>query len=87
MSNFLKKGLIAAAAGAAAVITPMMAYADNVHIRVQAVLGTQTSEVAMLRDFMDDVTDLTNGEVTFEILPAGAVVGFVKHLMRLIWSY
>ena len=29
----------------------------------------------MLRDFVDDVTDLTNGEVTFEILPAGAVVG------------
>ena len=53
----------------------MMTYADNVHIRVQAVLGTQTSEVAMLRDFTDDVTDLTNGEVTFEILPASAVVG------------
>ena len=26
-------------------------------------------------DFMDDVTALTGGEVTFEILPAGAVVG------------
>lgn len=53
---------------------------NNLHIRVQAVLGTQSSEVAMLREFMDDVTDLTGGEVTFEVLPAGAVVGVSETL-------
>jgi TRAP-type mannitol/chloroaromatic compound transport system substrate-binding protein len=47
----------------------------KVHIRVQAVIGTQTTEVKMLKDFMSDVTALTGGEVTFEVLPAGAVVG------------
>ena len=41
-----------------------------VNIRVQAVIGTQTTEVKMLRDFMDDVTALTGGEVTYEVLPA-----------------
>ena len=53
---------------------------NPVNIRVQAVLGTQTTEVRMLRDFMDDVTKLTNGEVTFEVLPAGAVVGVKETL-------
>ena len=64
---------------AAAVLAVLMAatpaLAQKTHIRVQAVIGTQTSEVAMLREFMDDVTELTNGDVTFEVLPAGAVVG------------
>ena len=50
---------------------------NKVNIRVQAVIGTQTTEVKMLRDFMDDVTALTGGDVTFEVLPAGAVVGGV----------
>ena len=78
MSKFSKmiSGAAAAGVGLAMLAAPQMASAANeVHIRVQAVLGTQTSEVAMLREFMDDVTDLTGGEVTFEILPAGAVVG------------
>ena len=72
-TNF-KKGVLAAGVGAMAVLAPLMAAANEVHIRVQAVLGTQTTEVRMLRDFMDDVTALTGGEVTFEVLPAGAVV-------------
>ena len=78
--GILKKTMVAAGVGAAVMLAPVMASAKDVHIRVQAVLGTQTSEVAMLRDFMDDVTALTGGEVTFEILPAGAVVGVSETL-------
>ena len=80
LSNFLKKGLIAAAVGMAAVVMPMAAYADKVNIRVQAVIGTQTTEVKMLKDFMADVTALTGGDVTFEVLPAGSVVGVKETL-------
>lgn len=57
----------------AANITP--AWAKSVNIRVQSVIPAQADEVTMLKQFTDDVTALTNGEVTFEILPAGAVVG------------
>ena len=53
---------------------------NPVNIRVQAVIGAKSDEVAMLRDFMNDVTTLTNGEVTFEVLPAGAVVGVKETL-------
>ena len=44
-------------------------------IRVQSVIPAQADEVFMLNEFAKDVSDLTNGEVVFEILPAGAVVG------------
>ena len=71
----LKKGLIAVGLGAVTMLAPLAVAANEVHIRVQAVLNTQGTEVRMLRDFMDDVTALTGGEVTFEVLPAGAVVG------------
>ena len=37
---------------------------NPVNIRVQAVIGMQTTEVKMLKDFMADVTKLTDGEVT-----------------------
>ncbi len=53
---------------------------NPVNIRVQAVIGAKTDEVAMLKDFMADVTNLTDGEVTFEVLPAGAVVGVKETL-------
>jgi TRAP-type C4-dicarboxylate transport system substrate-binding protein len=66
--------------GAALVLTPMIAHAKKVHIRVQAIIGTQTTKVKMLKDFMSDVTALTGGEVTFEVLPAGAVVGVKETL-------
>jgi TRAP-type mannitol/chloroaromatic compound transport system substrate-binding protein len=46
-----------------------------VSIRVQSVIPNSADEVVMLQSFAQDVSDLTNGEVTFEILPAGAVVG------------
>ena len=71
----MKSGIAALCIGAAMVLTPVIAHAKKVHIRVQAVIGTQTTEVKMLKDFMSDVTALTGGDVTFEVLPAGAVVG------------
>ena len=56
------------------------AWAKSVNIRVQSVISSQADEVTMLKAFTDDVTALTNGEVTFEILPAGAVVGVKETL-------
>ena len=82
MSNLIKLTSVLATAsfGIAMLASPIIAQAKDVHIKVQAVIGTQTTEVRMLRDFMDDVTALTNGEVTFEVLPAGAVVGVKETL-------
>ena len=51
-----------------------LAYAETV-IRVQSVISSQADEVVILKDFAQDVYDLTNGEVKIEVLPAGAVVG------------
>ena len=65
----LTSAVAAAGVGLAMMATPILAQANEVHIKVQAVLGTQTTEVKMLRDFMDDVTALTGGDVTFEVLP------------------
>ena len=64
MSKLTKLTSAAAAAGVglAMLATPIVAQAKEVHIKVQAVIGTQTTEVRMLRDFMDDVTALTGGE-------------------------
>ena len=76
----LTSAFAAASVGLAMLATPIVAQANQVHIKVQAVLGTQTTEVKMLRDFMDDVTALTGGDVTFEVLPAGAVVGVKETL-------
>ncbi len=53
---------------------PFAATAETL-IRVQSVIPTSADEVVMLEDFAADVTALTNGEVRFEVLPAGAVVG------------
>ena len=75
-----RKGLAAACVGASVLLAPAMAQAKEVNIKVQAVIGTQTTEVRMLKDFMADVTALTGGEVTFEVLPAGAVVGVKETL-------
>ena len=47
----------------------------EVKIRIQAAVPTKADEAVMLSNFAQDVSDLTNGEVVFEILPAGAVVG------------
>ena len=43
-------------------------------LKCQTVLNTKADEVKMLKDFTDTVTELTDGSLKFEILPAGAVV-------------
>ncbi|MEM9735810.1 MAG: TRAP transporter substrate-binding protein [Pseudomonadota bacterium] len=70
MASF--KTLIAGAAALA--VTAGTAWAETL-IRVQSVIPTKADEVFMLQEFANDVEALTNGEVKFEILPAGAVVG------------
>ncbi len=71
------KTLVAGVAVAA--ITAGSAFAETV-IRIQSVISAKADEVTMLKAFTDDVTALTNGEVKFEILPAGAVVGVKETL-------
>ena len=51
------------------------AQAKPVKIRVQSVIPTSADEVTMLKEFAADVAALTANSVTFDILPAGAVVG------------
>jgi len=67
------KLLLALAVGAA-VALPLPASAKTV-IRVQSVIPINADEVVLLKDFAKDVSDLTGGQVVFEVLPAGAVVG------------
>ncbi len=59
----------------AALFFASAAQAAKVNIRIQSVIPSKADEVTMLKVFTDNVTSLTNGDVTFEILPAGAVVG------------
>ncbi|MEM7071474.1 MAG: TRAP transporter substrate-binding protein [Pseudomonadota bacterium] len=54
--------------------------AKEITIRVQSVIPAKADEVKLLKDFADDVAALTNNEVKFEILPAGAVVGVKETL-------
>jgi TRAP-type mannitol/chloroaromatic compound transport system substrate-binding protein len=70
----LTKGVAAAALMAATSMFGVSANAATT-IRVQSVIPNTADEVVMLQDFADDVKALTDGEVVFEILPAGAVVG------------
>ncbi len=44
-------------------------------LRIQSVLPNTADEVVMLKEFGNDVAALTNGSLTIEVLPAGAVVG------------
>jgi len=44
------------------------------NIQVQSVLPDKSDEIVMVRDFADTVAALTDGEVTIEVLPGGAVV-------------
>jgi len=64
--------------GAAALSSAMVvgaAYAETTTIRVQSVLPDTADEVFMLKEFAKDVSDLTSGSLSIEVLPAGAVVG------------
>ncbi|SPH18820.1 Alpha-keto acid-binding periplasmic protein TakP [Defluviimonas aquaemixtae] len=64
---------------AALALMASAALAETV-IRVQSVIPAQADEVHMLQEFANDVAELTDGEVKFEILPAGAVVGVQETL-------
>ncbi|MEW7008782.1 MULTISPECIES: TRAP transporter substrate-binding protein [unclassified Lentilitoribacter] len=68
----LTKGIAATAVGLT--LMASSALAEKV-IRVQSVLPTTADEVVMLKAFGDDVSELTNGSLKIEVLPAGAVVG------------
>jgi len=50
------------------------AFAEKV-LRIQSVLPAKADEVFMLEEFGRDVSALTGGSVSLEILPAGSVVG------------
>ncbi|MFK7966787.1 MAG: TRAP transporter substrate-binding protein [Burkholderiaceae bacterium] len=80
-SGLLKKTLIAGAVGASMLAGGAAVAADKkIKIRVQSVIPSSADEVVMLKQFGDDVTALTNGTVTFEVLPAGAVVPVAETL-------
>ena len=66
---------LAAVTGLMAVAAPLATWAADVTIRVQSVIPAKADEVFMLNEFAKDVSDLTNGSLTIEVLPAGAVVG------------
>ena len=74
---FNLKTLTATAVGLSMVAGAALA---QTNIRVQSVIPNSADEVVMLQAFADDVEALTNGSVTFEILPAGAVVGVQETL-------
>ena len=67
-------GLTAGAVGLTLATGAAVAADKPVKIRIQSVIPTSADEVTMLKEFGNDVTALTNGTVTFEVLPAGAVV-------------
>ena len=67
------KNLLSAAALSAAIATGAANAATT--IRVQSVLPDTADEVFMLKDFAKDVSDLTDGSLIIEVLPAGAIVG------------
>ncbi len=49
-------------------------------LKCQTVISAKADEVKMLKDWGSDITALTNGEIKFEILPAGTVVGVKETL-------
>src|SRR5687768_292124 len=70
--SFISAAVVAIAVAVAPVAS--FAQAKTTKIRVQSVIPTSADEVTMLKEFAADVAALTGGSVTFEILPAGAVV-------------
>ena len=57
------------------VVSAGTALAADVTIRIQSAVPLKNDSNELLQQFTDNVSVLTNGEVKFEILPAGAVVG------------
>jgi len=81
--SILKKlmtGSVGAAIALGVFLSPIQAVAQNVTIRVQSVIPAKADEVFMLKEFAKDVSDLTGGTLTIEVLPAGAVVGVKETL-------
>jgi len=77
----LARLMVATAAAVAMTASAVsLAAAKDVTIRIQSVIPSKADEVHMLNDFAKDVSDLTNGEVKIEVLPAGAVVGVKETL-------
>src|SRR5512134_2250675 len=74
-SLWLLKGLAALALGFGIAQGQALAQGKPVKIRIQSVIPTSADEVTMLKEFAKDVEDLTSKTVTFEVLPAGAIVG------------
>jgi len=68
----LTKGAVISAIALSVMATTAMA--EKV-LRIQSVLPNSADEVKMLEAFGKDVADLTDGSLTLEVLPAGAVVG------------
>ena len=56
------------------------ASSDVKTFKCQTVISAKADEVKMLKDFTDTVTELTEGSLKFEIMPAGAVVGVKETL-------
>ena len=52
-----------------------VAQANAVTLKVQMAVNAKADEARILQEFADDVAMLTQGEVTIELLPAGAIVG------------
>ena len=63
------------AAGATALALSTTAVMAEKVLRIQSVLPNTADEVYMLEEFGRDVAALTNGSLTIEVLPAGAIVG------------
>lgn len=61
--------------GLTALALASVAQAKETVIKIQSVIPAKADEVFMLKEFAQDVSDLTNGELKIEVLPAGAVVG------------
>jgi TRAP-type mannitol/chloroaromatic compound transport system substrate-binding protein len=77
-----KLGLGLACAGLMTLAAPpaVLAADPTIKIRVQSVIPTTADEITMLKDFAADVSALTDNTVTFEVLPAGAVVAVADTL-------
>ena len=71
---YLTDKLAAALAVVASLLFAVAAQAQTV-LRIQSATPATADEHLMLEQFANDVSDLTGGEVQFDILPAGAVVG------------
>ena len=88
MSVFSKmtRAVVSAAVGLTLLTSASIALADGhskkkvTTIRIQSVISAKADEVVMLKNFGQDVSDLTGGSVKIEVLPAGAVVG-VKEVL------